>query len=207
MAGKLNPDVVGAWISAWPSLNGIEASPAQIRAALPEYASCLMLSMHSDEGYVLRALKAGAKAYLLKDSAEADLARRHPRRDRAGKSFFQSRSRPGTPRGHLHDRRASARAAKIPTNSSRPASAKILQLVAEANPVRRSPISNLSVYHSRDAPRRLIQKIELTHRPGSYPVRCSQGHHLLSASRTYQVSGTTYTDFQHNRAPPSAPSL
>ncbi len=35
-----------------------------------------MLSMHSDEGYVLRALKAGARAYLLKDSAEADLAAR-----------------------------------------------------------------------------------------------------------------------------------
>jgi DNA-binding NarL/FixJ family response regulator len=29
--------------------------------------------MHSDEGYVLRALKSGAKAYLLKDSAEYDL--------------------------------------------------------------------------------------------------------------------------------------
>ena len=29
--------------------------------------------MHSDEGYVLRALKAGAKGYLLKDSAEGDL--------------------------------------------------------------------------------------------------------------------------------------
>jgi len=33
----------------------------------------MILSMHSDEGYVLRALKAGAKAYLLKGSAEGDL--------------------------------------------------------------------------------------------------------------------------------------
>ena len=33
----------------------------------------MILSMHSDEGYVLRALKAGAKGYLLKDSAESDL--------------------------------------------------------------------------------------------------------------------------------------
>jgi len=31
--------------------------------------------MHSDEGYVLRALKAGARAYILKNSAEADLIR------------------------------------------------------------------------------------------------------------------------------------
>jgi DNA-binding NarL/FixJ family response regulator len=29
--------------------------------------------MHSDEGYVLRALKAGARGYLLKDSGESDL--------------------------------------------------------------------------------------------------------------------------------------
>jgi len=33
----------------------------------------VILSVHSDEGYVLRALKAGAKGYLLKDSAEGDL--------------------------------------------------------------------------------------------------------------------------------------
>ncbi len=46
-----------------------------------------MLSMHSDEGYVLRSLKAGAKAYLLKDSAEADLARAI-RAAAEGKSFF-----------------------------------------------------------------------------------------------------------------------
>jgi len=32
-----------------------------------------MVSMHSDEGYVLRALKAGAKGYLLKASPETDV--------------------------------------------------------------------------------------------------------------------------------------
>ena len=32
-----------------------------------------ILSMHKDESYVIRSLKAGARAYLLKDSAEADL--------------------------------------------------------------------------------------------------------------------------------------
>ena len=31
--------------------------------------------MHSDESYVLRALKAGARAYILKNAAEADLIR------------------------------------------------------------------------------------------------------------------------------------
>jgi DNA-binding NarL/FixJ family response regulator len=54
-----------------PMLNGIEAA-RQISENLPQTA-IVFLSMHSDEGYVLKALKSGAKAYLLKDSAEYDL--------------------------------------------------------------------------------------------------------------------------------------
>ena len=56
---------------AMPELNGTEAA-RQIAAKLPHVA-VVFLSMHSDEGYVLKALKAGARAYLLKDSAESDL--------------------------------------------------------------------------------------------------------------------------------------
>ena len=66
----LKPDVVVLDI-AMPNLNGIEAA-RQIAAKLPQI-SIVILSMHSDESYVLRALKAGARAYLLKDSAETDL--------------------------------------------------------------------------------------------------------------------------------------
>jgi DNA-binding NarL/FixJ family response regulator len=64
------PDVVVMDV-AMPLLNGIEAA-RQISAKLPKIA-IVFLSMHSDEAYVLRALKAGARAYLLKDSAEHDL--------------------------------------------------------------------------------------------------------------------------------------
>jgi DNA-binding NarL/FixJ family response regulator len=64
------PDVVVLDI-AMPKLSGIEAAQ-RISAQLPQSA-IIVLSMHSDEGYVLRALKAGAKGYLLKDSAESDL--------------------------------------------------------------------------------------------------------------------------------------
>jgi two-component system, NarL family, response regulator NreC len=56
---------------AMPKLNGIDAAH-QIVTKHPEIA-VVMLSMHSDEGYVLRSLKAGARGYLLKDSAEAEL--------------------------------------------------------------------------------------------------------------------------------------
>src|SRR5580700_10491676 len=69
-AEATNPDVVVLDI-AMPNLSGIEAAQ-RISAVLP-HAAIVILSMHSDEGYVLRALKAGVKGYLLKDSAETDL--------------------------------------------------------------------------------------------------------------------------------------
>ena len=52
-------------------LNGIEAT-AQIRAELPA-TQVLILSMHTTEDFVRRALKAGAAGYLVKDSAPLEL--------------------------------------------------------------------------------------------------------------------------------------
>jgi two-component system response regulator NreC len=70
LAEEHRPDVVVMDV-AMPVLNGTEAA-RQIAGKLPNVA-VVFLSMHSDEGYVLKALKAGARAYLLKDSAEQDL--------------------------------------------------------------------------------------------------------------------------------------
>jgi DNA-binding NarL/FixJ family response regulator len=69
-AGTTHPDVVVLDI-AMPHLSGTEAAQ-RITETLPG-AAIVILSMHSDEAYVLRALKAGAKGYLLKDSPEGDL--------------------------------------------------------------------------------------------------------------------------------------
>jgi len=70
IAAEQKPAVVVMDV-AMPHLNGVEAA-RQILSRNPDIA-IVMLSMHSDESYVLRSLKAGARAYLLKDSAEADL--------------------------------------------------------------------------------------------------------------------------------------
>ena len=72
MAESLNPDVVVMDI-AMPNLNGIEAT-SQIVKRNPKIG-VIILSVHSDETYIVRALSSGAKGYLLKDSAEADLIR------------------------------------------------------------------------------------------------------------------------------------
>jgi len=72
LAGQLQPDVVVMDV-AMPLLNGIEAA-AQILQGRPG-TRVVMLSMHSDETYLVRALQVGATGYLLKDSADEDLAR------------------------------------------------------------------------------------------------------------------------------------
>jgi len=69
-AQDTRPDVVVLDI-AMPHLNGTEAAQ-RITEMLPNTA-VVVLSMHSDEAYLLRALKAGARGYLLKDSSEGDL--------------------------------------------------------------------------------------------------------------------------------------
>lgn len=66
----LKPDVAVLDI-AMPLLNGIDATQ-QIVRKVPE-TRVLVLSMHSDEAYVTRALQAGATGYMLKDSAGKDL--------------------------------------------------------------------------------------------------------------------------------------
>jgi len=84
LVAKHHPDVVILDIGM-PQLNGIEATRQIV--AQEEHPNVLILSMHSDESYVLRALKAGARAYILKNSAEADLIRA-VRAVSEGKSFF-----------------------------------------------------------------------------------------------------------------------
>jgi len=66
-------------------LNGIEATRQIVRRS-PDI-QVLILSMHANEAYIIQALKAGAKGYLLKDSADTELVRAVAA-VAAGKSFF-----------------------------------------------------------------------------------------------------------------------
>jgi DNA-binding NarL/FixJ family response regulator len=84
LAESLKPDVAVLDITM-PNLNGNEAA-RQISAKQLGVA-IVVLSMHADEGYVLRALKAGARGYLLKESPEADFIQAI-RAVSEGKAFF-----------------------------------------------------------------------------------------------------------------------
>ena len=67
---ELHPDLLIVDIGM-PKLSGIEvAARAQ---KLDRAPAVIILSMHADESYILRALAAGARAYLLKDATDEDL--------------------------------------------------------------------------------------------------------------------------------------
>ena len=72
LAADLKPDVAILDVSM-PQLNGIEAT-RQLVKRQPNIR-VLILSMHAEEAYIVQALKAGAKGYLLKDSADVELLR------------------------------------------------------------------------------------------------------------------------------------
>jgi DNA-binding NarL/FixJ family response regulator len=68
-----------------PKLSGIEVSARAQKLDRPP--AVIVLSMHSDESYIIRALAAGARAYLLKDATDEDLLPA-VRAVSAGKPFF-----------------------------------------------------------------------------------------------------------------------
>ncbi len=70
LAERERPDVVLMDI-AMKGMNGLEAA-ARLRERLPA-TKIVILSMHTSEEYVLLALRAGAAAYLIKDSATSEL--------------------------------------------------------------------------------------------------------------------------------------
>src|ERR1700736_4471336 len=156
LAKSLKPDVVVMDIGM-PNLNGIEATH-QIIQSHPEIA-VVILSMHADESYVLRALKAGAKGYLLKDSAEADLIRA-VRAVAGGKSFFS----PVVSKVLLDDymRKLKRSGAEDAYDLLTPREREILQLVAEGKSNKEvANLLNLSVYTVETHRSNIMQKLNL----------------------------------------------
>jgi DNA-binding NarL/FixJ family response regulator len=150
------PDVVVMDI-AMPHLNGVEAA-RQIVNRAPQTA-VVILSMHSDESYVIRSLKAGARAYLLKDSAESDLILAiHAITE--GKSFFSPLVRRILKEDYMHQlaEMGAEDTYELLTNRER----EVLQLVAEGKSNKDvANLLNLSLYTVETHRTHILQKLNL----------------------------------------------
>lgn len=150
------PDVVVMDITM-PNLNGIEAA-RQITGAQPQ-TCVVILSMHSDEAYVLRALKAGARGYLLKESAEGELIDA-VRAVSNGKAFFSpavSRMLVEDYIRQLQDREIEDSYELLTTRER-----EILQLIAEGKSNKDiANILNLSLYTVETHRGNLMEKLNL----------------------------------------------
>jgi two-component system response regulator NreC len=156
-ATALKPDVAIV-DAAMPLLNGIDATQ-QIVKRVPE-TRVLMLSMHSDEAYLTRALQAGATGYILKDSAGKDLLK-GVEAVAAGRPFFS----PAIERLMLDDyvRRAAgitAVADRYETLSAR--EREIFQLIAEARTSREvAELLDISPATVETHRARILQKLDI----------------------------------------------
>jgi two-component system, NarL family, response regulator NreC len=156
MAKTLKPEVVVMDIGM-PNLNGIEAAH-QMTQDNPQLA-IVMVSMHSDESYVLRALKAGARGYLLKDSAEADLIKA-VHAVGSGKSFFS----PVVSKMLLDDyvRKLKRSGTEDAYDLLTPREREILQLIAEGKSNKDiANLLDLSVYTVESHRSNLMEKLNL----------------------------------------------
>jgi len=156
LAEQHTPDVIVLDI-AMPLLNGIETA-RQVSAKLP-HTAIVFLSMHSDEGYVLKALKSGAKAYLLKDSAEDDLINAIKAVSQ-GKAFFS----PAISKMLVEDyvRQMREREVEDSYELLTTREREILQLFAEGKSVKEvAALLDLSLYTVETHRSNIFQKLDL----------------------------------------------
>ncbi|MGC4052214.1 MAG: response regulator transcription factor [Paludibaculum sp.] len=156
LAKELSPQVIVMDI-AMPQLNGIDAT-AQIVKQNPA-VGVLILSMHNDEAYLLRALECGARGFLLKDNAEEDLVRAI-RIVASGKPFFS----PAIAQALLEDYMRNLQQRNLQDSYSllTDREREILQLLAEGRSNKDvANLLDLSVYTVETHRTRIMQKLNL----------------------------------------------
>ena len=155
LAAELHPDIVVMDI-AMPLLNGLQAARV-IRENAP--TGVIFVTMHTDESYILKALDAGARGYLLKDNADEDIERAI-RAVAAGKPYFS----PAISRALLADdvrlmrKRGVQDSYDLLTERER----EILQLLAEGKSNKEAAaVLNLSPYTVETHRTNMMQKLGL----------------------------------------------
>src|SRR4051812_13436280 len=125
LVAKHRPDILLLDI-AMPKLNGLDAI-ARVRKESPE-TKVIILSMHANEEYVVRALRSDVSGYLIKDSAVEELERAiHA--VATGGTYLSKRISKQAVRAHL----ANTGDIQTPIEQLTPRQREVLQLIGEGN--------------------------------------------------------------------------
>jgi two-component system, NarL family, response regulator NreC len=156
LSTSLKPDVLVMDVGM-PILNGIEATKQIVDKC--STTAVVILSMYSDEAYVMRALKAGARAYLLKDSAAVDLISAIEAVSQ-GKSFFSPKVSRILAEDYVRvlKQRGEVDSYELLTNRER----EILQLLTEGKTNKAvATLLNISLYTVEAHRSHILQKLNL----------------------------------------------
>lgn len=170
MAREFSPDVAVLDI-AMPQLNGIEAT-RQIRA-MSVATQVAILSMYATTGYIFRALQAGARGYLLKESAGREVVKAI-RAINAGQRFLSPQINESVIDDYLLQGRTAHLLTPLEHLSVR--EREILQLVVEGkSSAEIAEILYLSVKTVETYRCRLMQKLAINNLAGLVKFAIQQG--------------------------------
>jgi DNA-binding NarL/FixJ family response regulator len=156
LAEKLSPSIIVMDI-AMPQLNGIDAA-AKILHHDPD-VKIIILSMYADEEFLVRALTAGVKGYLLKDAVQADLVRA-VRAVAEGRSFFSPAIAQTLAEDYVRQMQSKGMEDSYELLTER--EREILQLLAEGKSNKEvATLLNLSTYTIETHRTHLMQKLNL----------------------------------------------
>jgi len=163
LAERLRPDVAILDL-AMPLLNGLEAARTILRN-LPRTRTVL-LTVHTEEPYVLEAFRAGISGYVLKTQAKADLVQAILEVSKG--SVYVS---PGVSRTVVQ---ASLARADLPPDPLTPRERQVLQLIAEGKTTKEIAwLLGVSVKTAESHRTRIMQKLDIHETAGlvRYAIR------------------------------------
>jgi len=163
LAGELSPDIAVLDL-AMPRLNGIEAG-REIQVACPG-ARMIALTVHTEDQYVLSALKAGFRGYVLKSQAAAQLVRAIEE-VRRGATYLSPRVSQVVVEAYLGK-------GELPSDPLTRREREVLQLVAEGNSTKEvARLLEVSIKTAESHRTRIMAKLDIHETAGlvRYAIR------------------------------------